>query len=121
MPVLFRFGMAMASKWLGATYGEDLFDFDVYALAGDGDLQEGLSHEAASLAGHLKLDNLCWIFDNNHISRTSSPKVTMNNNHPSNRCRWRPIRHRLERARARRHWRLKRAGRRWPEIWEPYH
>ena len=61
-------GMAMASKWLGATYGEDLFDFDVYALAGDGDLQEGISHEAASLAGHLKLDNLCWIFDNNHIS-----------------------------------------------------
>ncbi|HEY8502853.1 MAG TPA: transketolase, partial [Solirubrobacterales bacterium] len=61
-------GIAMASKWLGATYGEELFDFDVYALAGDGDLQEGLSHEAASLAGHLKLDNLCWIFDNNHIS-----------------------------------------------------
>jgi len=61
-------GIAMASKWLGATYGEDLFDFDVYVLAGDGDLQEGLSHEAASLAGHLKLDNLCWMFDNNHIS-----------------------------------------------------
>jgi transketolase len=61
-------GMAMASKWLGATYGSELFDFDVYALAGDGDLQEGISHEAASLAGHLKLDNLCWIFDNNHIS-----------------------------------------------------
>jgi transketolase len=61
-------GMAMASKWLGARYGTALFDFDVYALAGDGDLQEGLSHEAASLAGHLKLDNLCWIFDNNHIS-----------------------------------------------------
>jgi transketolase len=61
-------GMAMASKWLGARYGEDLFDFDVYALAGDGDLQEGISHEAASLAGHLKLDNLCWVFDNNHIS-----------------------------------------------------
>jgi transketolase len=61
-------GMAMASKWLGARYGEEIFDFDVYALAGDGDLQEGVSHEAASLAGHLKLDNLCWIFDNNHIS-----------------------------------------------------
>ncbi len=61
-------GMAMASKWLGARYGTALFDFDVYALAGDGDLQEGISHEAASLAGHLKLDNLCWIFDNNHIS-----------------------------------------------------
>ena len=61
-------GMAMASKWLGATYGAELFDFDIYALAGDGCLQEGISHEAASLAGHLKLDNLCWIFDNNHIS-----------------------------------------------------
>jgi transketolase len=61
-------GMAMASKWLGATYGAELFDFDVYAVAGDGDLQEGISHEAASLAGHLKLNNLCWIFDNNHIS-----------------------------------------------------
>jgi transketolase len=61
-------GMAMASKWLGARYGTQLFDFDVYVIAGDGDLQEGISHEAASLAGHLKLDNLCWIFDNNHIS-----------------------------------------------------
>jgi len=61
-------GMAMASKWLGARHGAELFDFDTYALAGDGCLQEGVSHEAASLAGHLKLDNLCWIFDNNHIS-----------------------------------------------------
>jgi transketolase len=61
-------GIAMASKWLGATYGTELFDFDTYALGGDGCLQEGVSHEAASLAGHLKLDNLCWIFDNNHIS-----------------------------------------------------
>ena len=61
-------GMAMASKWLGATYGTELFDFDTYAIAGDGCLQEGISHEAASLAGHLKLDNLCWVFDNNHIS-----------------------------------------------------
>jgi transketolase len=61
-------GMAMASKWLGARHGAELFDFDTYAIAGDGCLQEGVSHEAASLAGHLKLDNLCWIFDNNHIS-----------------------------------------------------
>ncbi|HWN72952.1 MAG TPA: transketolase [Solirubrobacterales bacterium] len=61
-------GMAMASKWLGARYGTEIIDFDVYALAGDGCLQEGISHEAASLAGHLKLDNLCWMFDNNHIS-----------------------------------------------------
>jgi transketolase len=61
-------GMAMASKWQGARYGTQLFDYDVYALAGDGCLQEGISHEAASFAGHLKLDNLCWLFDNNHIT-----------------------------------------------------
>jgi transketolase len=61
-------GMAIASKWQGATFGEDLFDFNVYALAGDGCLMEGVSHESASLAGHLKLDNLCWLYDNNHIT-----------------------------------------------------
>ncbi len=61
-------GMAIASKWQGARYGADLFDFDVYAIAGDGCLMEGVSNEAASLAGHLKLDNLCWVYDNNHIT-----------------------------------------------------
>ncbi|MGD9736890.1 MAG: transketolase [Solirubrobacterales bacterium] len=61
-------GMAIASKWQGERFGHDLFDFDVYALAGDGCLMEGVSHEAASLAGHLKLDNLCWLYDNNHIT-----------------------------------------------------
>jgi transketolase len=61
-------GMAMASKWQGARFGAELFDFDVYALAGDGCLMEGVSHEAASLAGHLQLDNLCWLYDNNHIT-----------------------------------------------------
>jgi transketolase len=61
-------GMAIASKWQGARYGATLFDFDVYALAGDGCFMEGVSGEAASLAGHLKLDNLCWIYDNNHIT-----------------------------------------------------
>ncbi len=61
-------GMAIASKWQGARHGAELFDFDVYAIGGDGCLMEGVSGEAASLAGHLKLDNLCWIYDNNHIT-----------------------------------------------------
>jgi len=64
-------GMAIASRWLAARYnrpGFELFDFDTYAIAGDGCLMEGVSGEAASLAGHLKLSNLCWIYDNNHIT-----------------------------------------------------
>eukprot|EP00931_Biecheleriopsis_adriatica_P066256 TRINITY_DN40650_c0_g1_i1.p1 TRINITY_DN40650_c0_g1~~TRINITY_DN40650_c0_g1_i1.p1 ORF type:complete len:756 (+),score=143.12 TRINITY_DN40650_c0_g1_i1:173-2269(+) len=64
-------GMAISSKWLASTFNKpdfELFGFDVYALAGDGCFQEGVSAEAASLAGHLKLDNLCWIWDNNHIT-----------------------------------------------------
>jgi len=64
-------GMAIASKWMAAHFnrpGFEMFDFDVYALAGDGCLMEGISGEAASLAGHLALDNLCWIYDNNHIT-----------------------------------------------------
>lgn len=64
-------GMAMGSKWIAATYnrpGFELFDYNVYALCGDGDLMEGVSYEAASLAGHLKLSNLCWIYDDNKIT-----------------------------------------------------
>lgn len=64
-------GMAIASRWLAERYnrpGFELFNFDVYALAGDGCLMEGVSSEAASIAGHLKLSNLCWIYDNNHIT-----------------------------------------------------
>jgi transketolase len=64
-------GMAIAGKWQGARYNRpdyELFDFDVYAIAGDGCFMEGVSSEAASIAGHLKLDNLCWIYDNNHIT-----------------------------------------------------
>ncbi len=64
-------GMAIARQWLGARYnrpGFELFDFDVYALCGDGCMMEGISSEAASLAGHLRLSNLCWIYDNNHIT-----------------------------------------------------
>jgi transketolase len=64
-------GMAIASKWMGAHFnrpGFEMFDFDVYAICGDGCLMEGVSNEAASIAGHQKLDNLCWIYDNNHIT-----------------------------------------------------
>jgi transketolase len=64
-------GMAIASKWLGANYnkpGFEIFDFNVYAVCGDGDMMEGVGAEAASLAGHLKLSNLCWIYDHNHVT-----------------------------------------------------
>lgn len=64
-------GMAIAGKWLGANFnkpGFEIFDFNVYAVCGDGDLMEGVASEAASLAGHLKLSNLCWIYDNNHVT-----------------------------------------------------
>lgn len=64
-------GMAVARRWLSTTYnrpGFDIFDFNVYALCGDGDMMEGISSEAASLAGHLKLSNLCWIYDSNRIT-----------------------------------------------------
>ncbi len=80
-------GMALASRWAAATFnrpphptlspnaggegrvrGFDMFDFDVYALCGDGCMMEGVSNEAASLAGHWKLSNLCWIYDSNKIT-----------------------------------------------------
>ncbi|HYL61345.1 MAG TPA: transketolase [Candidatus Methylomirabilis sp.] len=64
-------GMAIASKWLAENYnqpGFDIFDFNVYAVCGDGDLMEGVACEAASLAGHLKLSNLCWIYDHNRVT-----------------------------------------------------
>jgi len=64
-------GMAIAERALAARYnkpGYPLFDHDVYVLCGDGDMMEGVSSEAASIAGHLRLSNLCWIYDSNHIS-----------------------------------------------------
>ena len=64
-------GMAIAGCWLAETYnrpGFELFDFNVYALCGDGDMMEGISSEAASLAGHLQLPNLCWIYDSNRVT-----------------------------------------------------
>jgi transketolase len=72
-------GMAIASKWQAAHFnrpGFALFDFDVYTICGDGDMMEGVSHEAASLAGHQRLDNLCWIYDNNHISIDGHTEIT---------------------------------------------
>ena len=71
-------GMAMARKWLAQRYnrpGFELFDYDIYVTCGDGDLMEGISSEAASLAGHLGLDDLCWIYDNNHISIEGSTRL----------------------------------------------
>jgi transketolase len=64
-------GMAIASKWMASHFnrpGFELFDFNVYVICSDGDLMEGISGEAASIAGHLKLPNVCWVYDNNHIT-----------------------------------------------------
>ncbi len=72
-------GMAMAQKWLANRYnrpGFELFNYHVYAVCGDGCMMEGISSEAASLAGHLGLDNLCWVFDNNHITIEGNTNIT---------------------------------------------
>jgi transketolase len=71
-------GMAIGGRWLGESFNRrfPLFDYDVYALCGDGCLMEGISHEAASLAGHLGLPNLCWIYDNNHITIEGNTALT---------------------------------------------
>jgi transketolase len=64
-------GMAIARRWLAARFnqpGESLFDYDIYVFCSDGDVMEGVASEAASLAGHLRLANLCWVYDNNHIT-----------------------------------------------------
>jgi transketolase len=71
-------GMAIAQKWLANRYnrpGFDMFDYHIYAVCGDGCLMEGVASEAASLAGHLGLDNLCWIYDNNHITIEGSTRI----------------------------------------------
>ena len=64
-------GMAIAERWLAGTYnrpGFEIFNYNIYTICGDGDLMEGVASEAASLAGHLKLSNLCWIYDNNKVT-----------------------------------------------------
>jgi transketolase len=71
-------GMAIAEKWLANRYnrpGFNLFDYRIYALCGDGCLMEGVGSEAASLAGHLQLDNLCWVYDNNHITIEGNTRI----------------------------------------------
>jgi len=72
-------GMAVASRWLGARYNRDgytLFDFDVYAQAGDGCMMEGISSEAASFAAHQQLSNLCWIYDSNRVTIEGHTDIT---------------------------------------------
>ena len=72
-------GMAIAQKWLADRYnrpGFKIFDYNIYAVCGDGCMMEGISSEAASLAAHLGLDNLCWIYDNNHITIEGNTRIT---------------------------------------------
>ncbi len=71
-------GMAIGQKWLASRYnrpGFDIFDYHIYAVCGDGCMMEGVSAEAASLAGHLGLDNLCWVYDNNHITIEGNTRI----------------------------------------------
>ena len=72
-------GMAIAQKWLANRYNRpsfEIFDYNIYAVCGDGCLMEGVASEAASLAAHLDLDNLCWIYDNNHITIEGKTSIT---------------------------------------------
>jgi transketolase len=72
-------GMAIAQKWLAARYnrpGFEVFNYNIYAVCGDGCMMEGIASEAASLAAHLGLDNLCWVYDNNHITIEGNTRIT---------------------------------------------
>jgi transketolase len=76
-------GMAIASRWFAAHYnrpGFELFGYNTYALCSDGDMMEGVGCEAASLAAHLKLSNLCWIYDDNHITIEGDTKLAFSEN-----------------------------------------
>ena len=79
-------GMAIAQKWLAARYnrpGFEIFDYKIFAVCGDGCLMEGISSEAASLAAHLGLDNLCWIYDNNHITIEGNTRIAFTEDVPA--------------------------------------
>jgi transketolase len=72
-------GMAIAEKWLASHFNRpdfEIFDYNIYVVCSDGCLMEGVGSEAASLAGHLGLDNLCWVYDNNHITIEGSTRIT---------------------------------------------
>jgi transketolase len=72
-------GMAIGQKWLASHYnqpGFEVFNYNIYTVCGDGCMMEGVASEAASLAGHLGLDNLCWIYDNNHITIEGNTRIT---------------------------------------------
>lgn len=76
-------GMAIAAKWFAARYNRpdfDLFGYHVWTLCSDGDLMEGISSEAASIAGHLQLDNLCWIYDDNNITIEGETELAFSEN-----------------------------------------
>jgi len=79
-------GIAIAAKWQAAHFnrpGFELFGYDTYVIAGDGDFMEGVSHEAASIAGHQRLDNLCWLYDNNHITIDGHTDITYEDDVPT--------------------------------------
>ena len=79
MGVATSVGMAIAQKWLANRYNQpafEIFDYNIYAVCGDGCMMEGVASEAASLAGHLGLDNLCWVYDNNHITIEGNTNIT---------------------------------------------
>jgi transketolase len=76
-------GMAIGGRWLASRFNRPefpLFDFNVYAFCGDGDMMEGVASEAASLAGHFQLSNLCWLYDNNHITIDGNTEITFTEN-----------------------------------------
>ncbi|MBL9163864.1 MAG: transketolase [Planctomycetaceae bacterium] len=78
-------GFAIAERWLAARYnrpGFELFNYNVYAQCSDGDLMEGISHEAASIAGHLRLSNLCWVYDDNNITIEGRTNLAFSENIP---------------------------------------
>ena len=79
-------GMAIAERWLAEYFnraGFELFNYNIWAFCGDGDMMEGISSEAASIAGHLRLSNLCWIYDNNHITIEGNTNLAYDENVPA--------------------------------------